>query len=98
MKTKLAVEDAATTNTLVSVEVTTSPIATSEEVDAETKAVEDALKKNETDGSEKQTLVDDLNAEIDEGEEDENNFNHLKEQTETAGSRSRNAQDEKTTD
>ena len=47
----------------------------------ENKAIEDALKK-ETSG-EKETLVDDLNAEIDGDEEEESNFEHLKEGTES---------------
>jgi hypothetical protein len=58
----------------------------------ENKAIEDALKK-ETSG-EKETLVDDLNAEIDGDEEDESNFEHLKEGGTESGNlpqRSRNA-------
>jgi hypothetical protein len=57
----------------------------------ENKAIEDALKK-ETSG-EKETLVDDLNAEIDGDEEEESHFEHLKEGTESGNlpQRSRNA-------
>lgn len=49
--------------------------------------------KKETAG-EKETLVDDLNAEIDGDEEDESNFDHLKEGSSESGNlpqRSRNA-------
>jgi len=57
----------------------------------ENKAIEDALKK-ETSG-EKETLVDDLNAEIDGDEEEEGNLDQVKEGNETGNLplRSRNA-------
>jgi len=62
----------------------------------ENKAIEDALKTSQTVGGEKETLVDDLNAEIngEEEEDDEGNFEHLKEGNEGSGNlpqRSRNA-------
>lgn len=56
----------------------------------ENQAIEDALKKSSFEGK-KETLVDDLNAEIDGGEEDEDTqFEHL-EKTGNAPPRSRNA-------
>ena len=70
-------------DTVVTEEVPTTTEVITDEVD-ETKAVENVLKQasQSVEGSvpEKETLVDDLNAEIGEGEEeddDENNFEHL---------------------
>jgi hypothetical protein len=77
----------------IKVEVPVSP--SKEEPEQETKSVEDVLKEQQNSGAEKETLVDDLNAEIGETEDDDedSNFAHL--EREEGRARSRNVADKK---
>lgn len=77
------------------VELPPSPTKEEPEAVQETKSVEDVLKEQQNSGAEKETLVDDLNAEIGENEEedDESNFAHL--EKEDGRVRSRNVAEKK---